>query len=124
MKDINLGHGFGAEKGNPLLYDMKTYYEGKKFIREDGSLDLRTCVEHQLPVFKKWGFKLNGMQEMIMGNAIYPREVFNPLGRFGINTLFTENTHSMHYSDISWETDQNRSYLKSSIQILKERMKQ
>lgn len=113
--DVALGLGFGAEKGNPLLLDMREYYEDKCFVKPDGELDLRMCLEYQYPVLEKWGFSLNGTQEMIDGNVIYPREVFNPLGRLGVNTLFTENTHSIHHAEISWESKENRHAYKESI---------
>ena len=121
--DVALGLGFGAEKGNPLLGDMRNYYEDKRFIKLDGGLDLRMCIEYQLPVLKKWGFQLDGIQEIIEGNAIYPREVFNPLGRFGVNALFTENTHSIHHAEISWESEENRRLYRESIAKIKERIK-
>jgi len=122
MRDVNLGQGFGAEKGNLLLDEMKEYYQDKKFVNLNGSLNLKTCVEYQRPVLKKWGFHLNGEQEVISGNVIYPREVFNPLGRLGVNTLFTECTHSIHHADMSWETEQNRELLRNSICKLRDRM--
>lgn len=121
--DVALGLGFGAEKGNPLLEDMRNYYEDKRFIKSDGGLDLRMCLEYQSPVLKKWGFQLNGMQEIISGNVIYPREVFNPLGRLGVNTLFTENTHSIHHAEISWESENNRHSYRESIAKIEERIK-
>ena len=122
--DVALGLGFGAEKGNLLLLDMREYYEGKRFIKPDGGLDLRMCLEYQYPVLEKWGFNLNGIQEQIGENVIYPREVFNPLGRLGVNTLFTENTHSIHHAEISWESDKNRSAYMQSIKKNKKRIGQ
>ena len=74
-------------------------------------------------LLKKWGFQLDGIQEIIDGNVIYPREVFNPLGRLGVNTLFTENTHSVHHAEISWESEENRHAYRQSIAKIKERIK-
>lgn len=118
--DVALGLGFGAEKGNSLLLNMRNYYEEKHFIKPDGSLDLRMCLEYQYPVLKEWGFHLNGVQEIVDENVIYPREVFNPRGRLGINTLFTKNTHSIHHAEISWESGKNRNAYKASIAKIKE----
>ena len=122
LQDVNLGHGFGSEKGNPLLDDMKKIYEEKTFIKSDGTLDLRTCIEYQRPVLKKWGFHLNGKQESIRDNVIYPREVFNPLGRLGINELFTDNTYSIHHAEISWESEKNRRLYQESVCDIKKRI--
>lgn len=123
MRDVNLGQGFGAEKGNQLVAAMKGYYKNQRFIDDDGNINLQTCIEYQKPVLKKWGFRLNGVQEIIDGNIIYPREVFNPLGRLGVNALFTENTHSIHHADLSWESEQNRQEFKDSIKKIMERIK-
>lgn len=122
QRDVALGLGFGAEKGNPLLLEMRNYYEDSQFIKPNGELDLRMCLEYQYPVLKKWGFLLNGAQEIIDGNVIYPREVFNPLGRLGINTLFTENTHSVHHAEISWESEKNRLSYSVSLAEIKKRI--
>lgn len=106
--DIALGLGFGAVKGNKLLKDMMEYYDDKRFINEDGSLNMKICSEYQMPVLKKWGFKDNGLYQSINGNVLYPMDVFNPNGKIGIYSHITDNTHSIHRSELSYESPANR----------------
>lgn len=101
------GLGFGAMPGNELVLQMRDYYDSQKFIKEDGSLDLRPCCDYQNEVFKNYGFVMNNQQQKINGNMLYPMEVFNPAGLVGIRNLYTENTHSIHWTTGSWESREN-----------------
>lgn len=101
------GLGFGAVAGNELVLQMRDYYNGKRFIKEDGSMDLRPCCDYQDEVLKSYGFIMNNKQQKINGNVLYPMEVFNPTGVVGICDLYTENTHSIHWTTGSWESKKN-----------------
>lgn len=120
---VALGLGFGAVCNNPLICEMRDYYNDKHFIKKDGSLDMRACVEYQYPVLKKWGYKMNNTQQEIDGNIVYPSEVLNPLGKVKFHTCFTENTHTVHDAQISWEDDAIRSAHEKTIQGLRNRVK-
>lgn len=119
---VAMGLGFGAVKGNNLIYNLRKYYNDKEFIHSDGKLDLRTSDEYQVPVLKKMGYILNGKQQSISDNIIYPREVFNPLGNYGIHNLFTSDTHSIHHAQISWENDINKKYYFESNKYMNKRI--
>ncbi len=105
--EVVTGIGFGSVAGNELALQMRDYYDTQKFIKEDGSMDLRPCCDYQDEVLKSYGFILNNKQQKINGNVLYPVEVFNPNGLVGISDLYTENTHSIHWSTASWESKKN-----------------
>ena len=44
---VALGLGFGAVKHNLLIKELRDYYNEKRFLRDDGTLDMRPCVEYQ-----------------------------------------------------------------------------
>jgi len=119
---ISLGLGFGAVKGNKLIKDMRDYYDGISFIKNNGEMDLRPCNVYQMPIFEKWTFELKGYQENIAGNVIYPMEVFNPLGRYGLVKNITDKTHSIHRQQLSWESQQNREQFCGTFEYLKNRI--
>ncbi len=115
---VALGAGFGCVKGNDLIKLMMDYYEDKSFYNKDGSLNLTTCIEYQYPVLKQYGFKMDNSQQCINGNMVYPVQVFNPEAKMGVHTHYTEDTHSVHRSEISYENDAVKSYFAKRSSIL------
>lgn len=105
---INLGLGFGAEKGNELIRELRDEYDGKKFCNEDGSINLTSCTWYQYPVLKKYGVKFNNTYQNINGNAIYPSEVLAPLGTSGCANNYTSNTISCHHAELSWVNSEEK----------------
>lgn len=119
--DVALGLGFGAKKNCELIYDMMNYYDDKQFVNDDGSYNMKVCSEYQNPVLNKWGFKDNGLQQNIDGIVIYPMELFNPSGKIGVHRHLTDNTFSIHHSELSYESEENkRGFLDNSY--IKERL--
>lgn len=99
---INLGLGFGAEKRNPFIKEMRDYYNDKIFIKADGRLDTSPCYVYQHPILKKHGFKIENRYQKIEDVVIYPSEVSAPMGRNGLFSNFTEKTVSIHHNEFSW----------------------
>lgn len=108
---ISLGLGFGAEKGNELIRELRDEYAGKKFLYDDGRLNLTACTWYQYPVFKKCGVKFDNTYQNVNGNVIYPSEVLAPLGASGCAHNYTANTVSSHHAELSWiSSDEKREY--------------
>lgn len=99
---IASGLGFGAEKRNSFIKDMRDYYNDKAFIKEDGSLDSSPCYVYQHPVLKNHGFKIKNRYQNINGIVIYPSEVAAPMGRNALFSNITEKTVSVHHNEFSW----------------------
>lgn len=100
---VALGLGFGAEKGNPIIFDLLEEYKNRRFI-VDGKPDLTASPKLQAPFFKNHGVCENKLYEIDEGCFIYPTEYFCPFdletGRLNI----TENTYSIHKYMASWES--------------------
>lgn len=99
---INTGGGFGAEKGNQLIRDLRDYYNDKSFFHDNGSLNLSPCAVYQKPVFEKYGFRVNNQYQLIDNMVIYPSEVLSPKGTSGVANNFTDHTVSIHHLEASW----------------------
>lgn len=118
---INLGSGFGAKAGNDLIGQLRDYYEGKSFYKKDGSQNLAPCHQYQHPVFKKNGFRIRNEYQKIKGNVIYPAEVLAPTGLNGMGNFFTDNTISIHHTELSWISELERDALRETKEYLKRR---
>jgi len=102
---INFGLGFGAVIEHPILKTMLELYEKLSFLNEDNSLNLTTCPDYQSEILSQYGFKLNNKYQNINGTAVYPTEVFCPINSLKCVDYSSINTHSIHYYDTSWKTD-------------------
>lgn len=49
---MNLGSGFGAIPKTKIIRELRDYYDGITFIKEDGSEDNTSCNSHSYHVLK------------------------------------------------------------------------
>lgn len=106
---IAMGLAFGAVKGHDFLKNLMSAYDNISFFEPDVGLNLKPCVDYQNPLFKSYGFDLFNKYQEINNIALYPSEVFSPLGIVGGRSNFTENTVSIHYGELSWVSNEKRS---------------
>lgn len=109
---INLGCGFGAKKGDELICKLKNHYIEKHFVVDEG--EPLTCVAHQAPIFRDYGFILNNKQQCVRGRMLYPMEVFAPKGQLNLVNLQSNHTHSIHHSALTWA---NKQSMKGMIEL-------
>lgn len=99
---VNTGLGFGANKNNWIIKEMLDDYNNKKFVSENGEIDMTPCPVINSKVLKREGFKLNGKYEKLRNVSIYPVDFFNPLEPASGKLNKTKNTHSIHWFLKSW----------------------
>ena len=80
------------------------YYQGRHFLKEDGSSDMTTNVTIITNNLVKEGFKLNNTYQEHNGIVtMYPCEYFCPKDYKSKELVFfTENTHAIHHFSGSW----------------------
>lgn len=120
--NVALGLGFGAKAGNPLVRKMRDYYNDKTFVHSDGKLEMKTCLDYQRPVLLEYGFRMDNSFQNINDNVIYPSEVFNPEGRLGYHKCYSSNTHSVHWTQMSCESEEVKRKYTENIKFMKERI--
>ena len=102
---VNTGHGFGAEKGAPILREFLQDYEDRSFYLADGTMDLTPCPERNTAVLSAHGLVLNGEEQILDGGIhVYPRSFFCPKDFESGEILCTGETCSIHHFDASWHT--------------------
>lgn len=105
---------FGAEKGTPWVKAALEYYEGRDFIREDGSMDIEVqpiLMGRLLSSRYEWTPLKEG-EETLRDNArlyIYPCDWFSahPFKEGGgVEYRITGNTHSIHHYAGQWRDEE------------------
>lgn len=99
---------FGCEKGFSLMATMLQYYEGRHFVREDGTFDTETLPH----IFRKCIDKdfeyhlIYNKEEFIKDDKIinvFPVDYFSPKTWDTQEMRITNNTYSIHHFSGSWQ---------------------
>ena len=80
--EVNLGQGFGAEPGHPLLKDFMDDYDNYSFYDEQGKINLTPSPIIQSRFLAKTYNMVLGcdtIQHLKNGTTIYPQNYFDPL---------------------------------------------
>ncbi len=99
---INPGLGLGALPMMNIFHELLELYDSLQFIKEDGSLNLKTIVEYTSELFVQHGLKNCPNIQRIEGISIYPWDYFCPMTPTLIMNL-TENSVTIHHYSASWE---------------------
>lgn len=92
-----------SEKGGKWAKDNLDYYNGKHFLKEDGSVDLTTNVvtitNYMLPL----GLKQDNTYQDFPGLiTFYPKDYFCPKSYKDGQIYLTDNTYTIHHFAGSW----------------------
>lgn len=100
---INTGLGFGSRSNNKIIKKMLDDYEGIKFIKSDGTLNLESCpVRNTRSVAEYFTkndiYKLQSINDII----IFPSEYFCPIDFETKKMTVTKKTIAIHWFDGTW----------------------
>jgi hypothetical protein len=99
------GLGIGCNAGLGIVYQILEFYASLHFINPDGSYNLHTVVEYVTSILKKNGLVDENRIQHFEGITVYPIEYFAPKSSRTGKTTITENTHSIHHYDASWNSN-------------------
>lgn len=100
---VNPGLGLGVNPGLGLYKQLLERYEGIHFQLANGSLNLTTVVDYTTKLLTEHGLKNVDDIQQIAGCWIYPSDYFCPISTVDGKLYLTENTHSIHHYDQSWQ---------------------
>lgn len=92
----------GSEKDFWLLQSVLESYEGNRFLREDGSMNLMTNTALLSRIFRENGIELDNTTKRENGIAIYEYTYFSPYSSLTNKMVKSENTYSIHRFSGSW----------------------
>ena len=107
-KSVATGLIMASDTNDELCRAMLNEYDGDSFIKEDGSLNLRTVCERVTDWLVVRGLKLNGETQCVADYKIYAAEYFNPMDMQTGKISITENTYSIHHYAASWCSKSSR----------------
>lgn len=111
----------GAEKGNEWIEYLLSYYDSKRFIKEDGEYDLTTnVITISKMTVEKYDIELNGeLQEISNIFKIYPKDYFCPKDYETGDINLTENTVCIHHFNASWHKPIEKRLYDKKISFIK-----
>ncbi len=84
--------------------EQLAYYEGKHFVKEDGTFDLKTNTVTISKIMTDNGFEITGEYGVYKNNMhVFPVEYFCPLSSTRVLKV-TNNTYCIHHFAGSWHT--------------------
>lgn len=94
-----------SEKGGRWAKENLEFYEGKHFMRADGSLDDTTNVTIITDYMVNHGLRLDNTYQDIKGLfTMYPKDYFCPKEFLTQEIDITENTVCIHHFNMSWHS--------------------
>lgn len=93
----------GSEAAHPFFSYLFSSYESRRFIKENGNLDLSTNVVIITSILEKeYQLILSGEEQVINGIHFYPTDFFSPYDYITGRLHLTQNTFTIHWFDQSW----------------------
>lgn len=99
---------FGAKKENKIIEEIIEGYKNRRFILNDGKLNLTTVCEYTTNILKNYGLKSNNKEQKVGNIKIYPTDYFCPLDYNTGKTQITVNTHTIHLYNASWQNNSQK----------------
>lgn len=101
-----------ASEGHPFFGELLSYYDGRHFVKDDGSFDCTTNVQTITDIALRNGFRPDNTFQEVCGMAFFPRDYFCPKDHSTGIINRTENTVCIHHFDGSWHTDLEKKLVK------------
>lgn len=93
----------GSEAHGAWVSEMLGAYQGRHFLKSDGSMDLTTNVQFVTAIMAANGFRQDGTEQDYRDLHVFPVDYFSPRQTTG-EYLRTENTYCEHRGLASWDT--------------------
>jgi len=97
-----------CEKNNKMFIEFLEDYEGKHFLKADGSIDKTTNVTRITNTCLKYGLIPNNQLQCVNGFTLLPRDYLCPKDHKTKKINITDNTYTIHHFDGSWLTAEDK----------------
>ncbi|MBO4323764.1 MAG: glycosyl transferase [Clostridia bacterium] len=97
-----------CEKGFKLFDEFLHYYDGVKFILEDGSLNMTPNTDIIAAICLRKGLVRNNTLQTVEGFTLYPNYVFSPIDAWSAEKNQTSETVTIHWFAGSWLPEEQK----------------
>ena len=98
---INMGLGFGARKGLPLIKELRDVYSDEEFHLFERNR-MKIGPDYETEVLKRHGFQANNEYQIVANMTVYPIEVLSGTRFYSGRSFVTKNTYFVHHYASSW----------------------
>ena len=116
---LNAGLGIASSAGSTIYREILDSYKSEIFVKEDGSLNLKTVCDRVSEIFQKYGFVEKDILQNVADTTIYPSDYFCPKDCITGEINISINTNTIHHYDGSWTTEAQKKYDKKRQSIYK-----
>lgn len=103
---VNYGLGFGAVRGNPIINDIKGFYDSISFVEENGAINQITCPAVQTHIMEQHGLVCNGEFQTLDGMTTYPPRILCGMSPNSFRLERNQkDTYAIHHYAGSWVED-------------------
>lgn len=114
----------GAARGNKWIRKLLKDYDGRRFIKPDGSFDMTTNVQLITDRTKfLYNIKLNNQKQETSDFTLYPFEWFCAKSLYTGKIVRTRNTYTIHHFSGSWMSQSQKFKMRLTRLIGIRRMK-
>lgn len=99
---VNCGQGFGAIPNNPLIKEMRDFYDDMHFIEKDGTLNMLPSPHFTTEVLCNNGLIRNNETQNLENIVVYNSDVLCPKNFTTGDIKTTNETYSIHHFTASW----------------------
>lgn len=109
---VSPGLCIAAEKHHEAIKSLMSIYDGRKFICDDGTLDLTPSPIMNTEMLIQMGLETNNELQIVNGITIFPKDYFCPKDYKSGKLNITDNSYSIHWFNASWQSLHRRRMLK------------
>lgn len=102
------GLGIASPAASTVYKEILDSYQTEEFVKDDGSLNLKTVCERVSEIYAKHGFFASDTMQFVADTFIYPSDYFCPKDYITGDLNITDNTYSIHHYDASWLDEEDK----------------
>lgn len=102
----------GCEKNSIFFKNILDSYSSRKFVMENGQIDMMTNVELITNFCIRYGFKMDNSFQEKNGIILLPKDFFSPKDNSTGKITTTNNTYTIHHFSGSWLPKQEQYFIK------------
>lgn len=112
---IELGSGFGAARKNPLVGELLSFYDDKKFLKNDGTWDMTPQPTLLSPIFNKHGMMRCHNSKVVEDIMLFSNDYITCIKGDPSSWNFKGTEVGIHWHNAGWMKENDRQALEEDF---------